>query len=52
MGLVDFDGELHGYTIGLLGLIAVLALPLPIAIMRGFVNHDDHGIRWRQAQDK
>jgi hypothetical protein len=38
------------YTIGLLILIATLAIPVPLALCRGFTKHGkDHGFRWRQV---
>ena len=49
---IDVDQQLHGYTLGLLGLVVLLLLPLPIAIVRGYYKHNKHGSRFRQALDK
>jgi hypothetical protein len=46
---VDFYQQLLSYTMGLLVLIALLLLPVPCAAVRGFRNHDDHHVRWRQT---
>ena len=38
------------YTIGLLILIATLAIPVPWALFRGFTKHNkEHAFRWRQV---
>jgi hypothetical protein len=43
----------HRYTVGLLVLIALLALPVPIALLRGFTKTSkEHSFRWRQTLDK
>ena len=52
MLIVSLSVWLHRYTIGLLVLIALLALPVPIAILRGFTKSEEHGFRWRQTLDK
>ena len=49
---IGVDQLLHGYMLGLLGLMVFLALPLPLAFVRGYHKHDKHGFRFRQAQDK
>ena len=46
---VNFRQQLIMYTLGLLGLITLLFLPVPCAAVRGFRNHDIHRVRWRQT---
>jgi hypothetical protein len=42
--------QLLTYTIGLLILIATLAIPVPWALFRGFTKHNkEHAFRWRQV---
>ena len=42
--------QLLTYTIGLLILIATLAIPVPWALCRGFTKHSkEHAFRWRQV---
>ena len=46
---VDFYQQLYSYTLGLLGLVAILLFPVPCAYLRGFQGHDEHHVRWRQT---
>ena len=46
---VDFYQQLFSYTLGLLGLIAMLLFPVPCAYLRGFRGHDENHVRWRQT---